>query len=89
MIRAFVKECGRDYLVGAEDKETNYSGPVARVSADKNWLVIETDAYEGHAMLNVEALPALIRALRQLQSERTAREQERAERRRGASAVAQ
>lgn len=56
-------------LVGAKNGN-GYHGPVAHVSHDKNWLHVTTDDYEGHAMLNIEALPFLIKALRTIQRER-------------------
>lgn len=65
-----------DWLVGAKRKATaeldEYIGLQARVSYDKDWLHIVTDEYEGAAMLNIEALPALRRALSQIAKERRA-----------------
>lgn len=63
------------WLVGAEDlanREHPYYGPVAQVSHDDSWLHITTDAYEGHAMLNIEALPKLRKALAEIARERRA-----------------
>jgi len=60
--KGFIREKDGAFYVGAEDmsdKERPYRGPVAEVTYDDTWLVIETDAYEGHAMLNIEALPHL------------------------------
>jgi hypothetical protein len=53
-------------LVGADDltnKDRPYHGPTARVTWDDTWLNICTDDYEGNAMINIEALPHLRRAL--------------------------
>lgn len=63
-----MKKSGKDFLVGATDGD--YRGPVAEVSADATWLHICTDSYEGHAMLNIEALPYLQRALREIAKRR-------------------
>ncbi len=52
----------------------NYSGPAAQVTYDDKWLHICTDDYEGNAMLNIEALPYLQKALRQIARERKARQ---------------
>lgn len=41
-------------------------GAAAQVSTDKDWLHIITDSDEGHAMLNIECLPHLIKALQDL-----------------------
>jgi hypothetical protein len=41
----------------------DYKGPVGHVYADDNWIHIVTDPYEGHAMLNIETLPELIKIL--------------------------
>lgn len=49
--------------VGAKDDGYEYYGPVARVTFDATWLHISTDDYEGHALLNIEALPYLQEAL--------------------------
>jgi hypothetical protein len=73
MTRGFLKADGNDWLVGASDlsnEEYPYHGPVARVSCDDKWLVICTDDHEGYAMLNVEALPFLRRALGYLDRKR-------------------
>lgn len=54
------------YLVGAKDTMDTvhkYEGPVAEVTWDDSWLYICTDKYEGHAMLNIEALEPLRKAL--------------------------
>lgn len=79
--RGFIKADGKNWLVGAKDVCTKaelaargpyddpYHGPVARVSYDKTWLNIVTDDYEGAAMLNIEALPYLRRALSRIASE--------------------
>ena len=39
---------------------------MAEISADKTWVYIVTDPYEGSVMLNIEALPNLIAALQAL-----------------------
>ena len=58
------------FLVWAEDmsqpKEERYKGPEAEVYIDGHWLYVSTDTYEGTAMINKEALPALRRALAKL-----------------------
>jgi hypothetical protein len=59
---------GGGFLVGAQDESTDYSGPVAEVYGDQTWVFVITDAYEGVAMLNREALPQLIEALQQIAS---------------------
>lgn len=66
---------GDEWFVSAKEEETGYMGPEAVISYDENWLHITTDPYEGHVMLNIETLPALLRALKdvtkRLQSVRT------------------
>jgi hypothetical protein len=42
---------------------SDYRGPTAEISFDGNWLNIITDEHEGAAMLNIETLPRLRRAL--------------------------
>ena len=51
----------------------DYTGPTAEVytltyprDAKPTWVIISTDDYEGHAMLNIEALPKLRQALAKL-----------------------
>jgi aminoglycoside phosphotransferase len=67
MLKGFVNgDATGTQFVGASDKKSGYSGPVAQVYADKDWLWIVTDDYEGVAMLNIEALPHLRRALTRL-----------------------
>lgn len=54
------------YLVGAKDETdpaNKYDGPCAQVTWDGAWLHIITDDYEGHAMLNIEAIEPLRKAL--------------------------
>jgi putative heme degradation protein len=54
------------YLVGARDEtdpKAKYDGPQASVTWDDTWLNIMTDKYEGHVMLNIEALESLRKAL--------------------------
>lgn len=41
-------------------------GSFADISADKTWLNIVSDPYEGHVMLHIETLPYLRRALARL-----------------------
>jgi hypothetical protein len=71
-----IEERGKPMLlVGAEDlsdPKAPYRGPVAEVTWDDTWLNITTDKYEGHAMLNIEALPYLRRALAQIERARKA-----------------
>jgi hypothetical protein len=50
------------FLVGARDTQTDYIGPGAHIHADGTWLHIDQGDYEG-AMLNIETLPFLRRAL--------------------------
>lgn len=40
-----------------------YEGPSCSIWHDKDWVYVSTDEHEGTAMLNIEALPALRRAL--------------------------
>jgi len=68
--RGYIRESDGTIMVGAErkpdksvDGDTGYSGPCARITFDRDWLYICTDDYEGNAMLNIEALPNLRRAL--------------------------
>lgn len=63
MLKGYVEEIPDTLLVGARDKENGREGPVAHVTYDDDWLWISTDEYEGTTMLNIEALPALRRAL--------------------------
>ena len=44
----------------------------AEVYADKDWLHVVTDDEEGHAMLNIEALPLLIEVLQNIAQEQKA-----------------
>jgi hypothetical protein len=60
-----------EHFVWAEDGD--YKGPEAAVYADKDWLYVVTDDYEGHAMMNIETLPALIKALQRIKSELAAK----------------
>lgn len=53
-------------IVGADDlsdAKNPYHGPRADIYWDETWLHIVTDSYEGHVMLNIEALPHLRLAL--------------------------
>lgn len=65
--KAFIKPDGEDILVGYT--AGNYYGPTARIEYDDTWLHIITDHYDGHAMLNIETLPYLRRALAQIAKE--------------------
>lgn len=70
--KAFVRPLkGGGYQVGAVGcgEHSGYTGPVADVTAERGWLYVNTDDYEGCAMLNIEALPKLISALRKLQKD--------------------
>jgi hypothetical protein len=49
--------------VWSEEVGGDYRGPTAQITWDKDWLHIVTDDYEGNAMVNIETLPALRRAL--------------------------
>jgi len=40
------------------------------ITHDKDWLWLKTDDYEGNAMINVEALPKIIKCLREIQKSR-------------------
>lgn len=74
--KAFIEPNGNGYRVGASDlsdPEFEYHGPTAEVYADDTWLCIVTDDHEGHAMLNIEALPMLRRALANIAKERRGR----------------
>lgn len=74
MRRGFVsKNADGSFNVGAEDLKTNYRGPTALVYADETWLHIVTCRYEGAVMLNIEALPALKRALNEITNRRKAK----------------
>jgi hypothetical protein len=71
-MKAFVTPMkGGGYQVGAVGvgDHAEYRGPVAEVYAERGWLYVVTDPHEGHAMLNIAALPKLISALRRLQKE--------------------
>lgn len=72
--KGYMKRRETDWLVGANSKKQadgyQYLGPAARVSYDKDWLYIVTDDHEGNAMLDIEALSALRRALAQIARER-------------------
>ena len=73
MTKGYITVFERGILVGAKDESCDYRGPVAEVTHDKDWLHIETDPYEGHVMLNIEALPYLQKALRAVAKERAKR----------------
>lgn len=40
-----------------------YRGGPIRIYYDATWLYLVTDDYEGHAMVNIETLPAIVRCL--------------------------
>ncbi len=65
------------WLVGCrgpkQDDGSQYRGPTAQVSYDEDWLHIITDDSEGHAMLNIEALPQIREALAAIAKERRAK----------------
>lgn len=63
LLLPFIEADADGFRVGARNPDSDYVGPVARVSFDDQWLHIITDDYEGAAMLNIEALPMLRRAL--------------------------
>ena len=64
-----------NYFVGAKDTESEYIGPTAQVYSDyKTWFSVDTDSYEGCAMMHIETLPVLLKALKLLQKDiKTAR----------------
>ncbi len=67
--KGWIKTVNGTLMVGAEDlsdPKNPYRGPIAEVEWDDNWLHITTDPYEGSAMLNIEALPYLRKALAQV-----------------------
>ncbi len=71
--KGFIRGSVEDgFQVGAAATDSDYIGPVADVSFDDKWLHITTDDYEGAAMLNIEALPFLLKALRQIDKRRRA-----------------
>jgi hypothetical protein len=70
--KGFLKKHGETLLVGAEDADRKYRGPVAEIEHDETWLHIVTDRYEGHVMLNIETLPYLRRALAKISRARAA-----------------
>lgn len=62
-------------IVGADDLSdlTNpYLGPRADITWDDTWVNICTDPYEGNAMLNIEAVPHLRRALAKIARQKSA-----------------
>lgn len=68
--KGFLKEHAENgepmFLVGAEDNtdpKNIYRGPTAEITWNDDWLYISTDPYEGQAMLNIEALEPLRKAL--------------------------
>lgn len=67
--KVFLRREDKCVVLGYEkpEREPPYYGPQARISHDDTWLHITTDDYEGHAMLNIETLPVLIRALQAIQ----------------------
>jgi hypothetical protein len=72
--KGFFEKKGRILFVGArstnkERGEYSYDGPTAEVYRDKDFFYISTDPCEGTAMLNIESLPFLIKALREIKKE--------------------
>lgn len=69
MRKPYLKQNGKEFLVWVEATEARdgearpYRGQSAAITYDDSWLHIVTDDYEGHAMLNIETLPVLRRAL--------------------------
>ncbi len=66
----FEKTKDGNFLVGAHYVgDYPAAGPIAKVYVrDKDpFFHIITDPYEGHVMMNLEALPGLIKALKSLQ----------------------
>jgi hypothetical protein len=60
-IKGYIEDDKHGLRVGG--RKGDYTGPIARITWDEDWLHIVTDDYEGHAMLNIETLPFLRRAL--------------------------
>lgn len=58
-----------DQIVSFWYASDGHLGTSARVSFDKNWLWIVTDDHEGSAMLHIECLPKLRRALASIAKE--------------------
>lgn len=68
-----VEKDGKVYVwaeCAGQDPHSRYRGPVCEVDHDKDWLHITTDPYEGHAMISIEALPALRKALARIAKDR-------------------
>lgn len=67
----FEKTNAGEFLVGAHYVDRAYpcAGPIAKVYIENEdpFFHIVTDPYEGHVVLNLEALPGLIKALKSLQ----------------------
>jgi hypothetical protein len=65
------------YAEYARDKDgRDYYGPSAEITAHDCWFTVSTDHYEGSAMMRIETLPTLIRALRLLQKQVKAKKSE-------------
>ena len=64
-LRKAIYEERKDDILITSRYSDGHAGPYARVSADleRGWLYIVTDDYEGSAMLGLEALPHLRKAL--------------------------
>jgi hypothetical protein len=66
-MKPFLSENDGVFSVWSEDmnqpKNDRYIGPTAEVSQKGEWLYIITDDYDGVAMMNIETLPALRKAL--------------------------
>ena len=63
----YMRTINGDTYVGAEDTEKRYSGPAAKVYREDHWIRIVADPYDNTLMLNIEALPFLIKALQKIQ----------------------
>ncbi len=62
--KSYIEEGAKgSYSVGFRAKGSEYVGPVAEVYAEREWLYIVTDPYEGVVMLNIETPPKLQTAL--------------------------
>ena len=68
--KGYLKRTEKGSIVVGANGDGGYVGPRAQIDHDDAWLHIVTDSYEGHAMLNIEALPQLRRALTMIARER-------------------
>ncbi len=71
MREGFLDCSGPELRVGTMDpaNPSEFWAPQARVRVEGPWLHIITDDYEGHVILEIEALPFLIEALQLLRGE--------------------